>query len=155
MTLDIRDKDVKNFFMVAFSDTVRATSNTRYGEFKLFLGTPIKATYGSEWENITTVLYYAPLNTLKSEKNVKLIVKPKKARVRGDPTFYQGEDYDLNKSLRLEQLHIVTDAVFYDEETNELTYNFDISLVGSSWNIDLDIKKIEAKGKNIRKADRP
>lgn len=33
---DIKDKDVKNFFRVAFSDTVRASSNTRYGEFKLF-----------------------------------------------------------------------------------------------------------------------
>jgi len=33
---NIKDKDIKNFFMVAFSDTVRASSNTRYGEFKLF-----------------------------------------------------------------------------------------------------------------------
>jgi len=33
---DIKDKDIKNFFFVAFSDTVRASSNTRYGEFKLF-----------------------------------------------------------------------------------------------------------------------
>ena len=32
----IKDRDIKNFFLVAFSDTVRASSNTRYGEFKLF-----------------------------------------------------------------------------------------------------------------------
>ena len=33
---NIKDKDVRDFFMVAFSETVRASSNTRYGEFKLF-----------------------------------------------------------------------------------------------------------------------
>ncbi len=33
---DIKDKDVRNFFLVAFSETVRLASNTRNDEFKLF-----------------------------------------------------------------------------------------------------------------------
>jgi len=32
----VRDRDVKDFFLVSFSETVRAASNTRSGEFKLF-----------------------------------------------------------------------------------------------------------------------
>ncbi len=32
----IKNKDVRDFFLVAFSETVRAASNTRSGEFKLF-----------------------------------------------------------------------------------------------------------------------
>lgn len=32
----IQDKDVKDFFLVAFSETVRDVSNTRNGEFKLY-----------------------------------------------------------------------------------------------------------------------
>lgn len=32
---EIKDEDVKNFFMVAFSETVRLSSNTKNGEFKL------------------------------------------------------------------------------------------------------------------------
>lgn len=32
---NINDKDIKDFFMVAFSETVREVSNTRNGEFKL------------------------------------------------------------------------------------------------------------------------
>ena len=33
---NIEDKDVKDFFLVAFSETVRNVSNTRNGEFKLY-----------------------------------------------------------------------------------------------------------------------
>lgn len=33
---DIKNSDVRNFFLVAFSETVRYASNTRNGEFKLF-----------------------------------------------------------------------------------------------------------------------
>jgi len=33
---DIKNQDVRNFFLVAFSETVRYASNTRNGEFKLF-----------------------------------------------------------------------------------------------------------------------
>ncbi|MFH0732049.1 MAG: transcriptional repressor LexA [Candidatus Omnitrophota bacterium] len=33
---DIKNKDIKNFFLVAFSETARFTSNMRNGEFKLF-----------------------------------------------------------------------------------------------------------------------
>lgn len=33
---DIKNSDVRNFFLVAFSETVRYVSNTRNGEFKLF-----------------------------------------------------------------------------------------------------------------------
>ncbi|MBM3253965.1 MAG: transcriptional repressor LexA [Candidatus Omnitrophica bacterium] len=33
---NIKDKNIKNFFLVAFSETVRTASNTRNGEFKLF-----------------------------------------------------------------------------------------------------------------------
>jgi len=33
--LDIKDKDIKQFFMVAFSEVVRSASNTKNGEFKL------------------------------------------------------------------------------------------------------------------------
>lgn len=32
---DIKDKDIRNFFMVAFSETVRYSSNTKTSEFKL------------------------------------------------------------------------------------------------------------------------
>lgn len=32
----IQDKDIRNFFLVAFSETVRNVSNTRKGEFKLY-----------------------------------------------------------------------------------------------------------------------
>jgi len=32
---EIEDEDIRNFFMVAFSETVRLTSNTKNGEFKL------------------------------------------------------------------------------------------------------------------------
>ena len=32
----IKDKDIKDFFLVAFSETVRNASNTRNGEFKLY-----------------------------------------------------------------------------------------------------------------------
>ena len=33
---DIKNKDIRDFFLVAFSETVRYASNTRNGEFKLF-----------------------------------------------------------------------------------------------------------------------
>ena len=33
---DIKNQDIRNFFLVAFSETVRYASNTRNGEFKLF-----------------------------------------------------------------------------------------------------------------------
>ncbi len=33
---EIADKDIKDFFLIAFSETVRANSNTRNGEYKLY-----------------------------------------------------------------------------------------------------------------------
>ncbi len=37
----IKDKDIKDFFLVAFSETVRNVSNTRNGEYKLYRMSPI------------------------------------------------------------------------------------------------------------------
>jgi len=122
-----------------------------YGTFKLFLGSPLQLNTGGGCNNVTTVLYYSPANKVKVEKDVKLIVKKK--RLRGDPTFFRGTDY--NNDTRLSKIHIITDAVLYDEETNELTYNFVLSYYESDVPKDMKVTKILAEGKNIVLADIP
>lgn len=124
-----------------------------YGTFKMFLGSPMKVSYGGDWEDAVTVNYYSPMDTIKSEGNVKLVVRPKRARVRGDPTFYRGIDF--RNDTRLEQVHVVTDAVFFDEETNELTYNFEIEITGNGIPMNMSVSSIEARGDRIVKADMP
>jgi hypothetical protein len=93
-----------------------------YGKFGIFLGTPLQVDMGDGWRNFTTAVYYSPMLTSKTQDNVKLVVKPKKTKVRGDPTFYRGTDYD--NSTKIDHISMETDAIFYDQDTNELTYNF-------------------------------
>lgn len=40
--LKIEDKDIKDFFLIAFSETIRLVSNRRNGEFKMYRMTPEK-----------------------------------------------------------------------------------------------------------------
>ena len=65
----------------------------------------------------------------------------------------RGTDY--NNDTRLSKIHIITDAVLYDEETNELTYNFVLSYYESDVPKDMKVTKILAEGKNIVLADIP
>ena len=123
------------------------------GTFQLFLGRPLKIDYGNGYENITTVLYYSPLQTIKLQKDVKLIVKPKKKRIRGDPVFYRGIDY--TNETRLDRLKIEVDAVIYDEETDDLIYNFEIGIGDGVIPDNPSITEIIVTGENIREAMLP
>lgn len=111
-----------------------------YGTFGMFLGKPMRFDRGDGWYNVTTVVYYSPLQTVKAQQDVKLIVKPKKARLRGDPEFFRGIDF-RNDTIAY-SLHIITDAVIYDEETNLLTYNFVVQV--GSIPMKAEILKVEA-----------
>lgn len=130
-----------------------------YGTFAMYLGKPMKLDTGDGWRNVTTVIYYSPLQTVKAQQDVKLIVKPKKARLRGDPEFFRGIDF-RNDTIAY-SLHIVIDAVIYDEESNLLTYNFVVQV--GSHPIGVDITKVEAiltdkgkeKGYTLNKAQVP
>lgn len=130
-----------------------------YGTFGMFLGKPLKFDRGDGWSNVTTIIYYSPFQTVKAQQDVKLIVKPKKARLRGDPEFFRGIDF-RNDTIAY-SLHIITDAVIYDEETNLLTYNFVVQI--GSQPIEIDILKVEAilteegkeKGYTLNEAQMP
>lgn len=130
-----------------------------YGTFGMYLGKPMKFDRGDGWRNVTTVIYYSPFQTVKAQQDVKLILKPKKARLRGDPEFIRGVDF--RNDTKAYSIHIITDAVFYDEETNLLTYNFVVRV--SSMSIKPKIVNVEAiltergkeKGYTLVKAEIP
>src|SRR3989344_3497794 len=95
---ELKNKDVKNFFLVAFSETVRDVSNTRNREYKLYRMNPemmkkhkpdtISTFRQKLEENITRMAQYFE----ESNKDCKVNILPEDSRHK---TSIQDEEVDL------------------------------------------------------------
>lgn len=129
--LEYSNIHIKNFFMVAFSETVRLVSNTRNGEFKLYR-MPVEKL--EVWNPDVLEIYFDIVQrNLKGNKDLWDILKDKKLKV----SITKGSSFQLpyaDESMDL----LVTSPPYGDSRTTVAYGQY--SRLSAQW-LDLEIDK--------------
>ncbi len=110
---EIEDEPIKNFFLVAFSETVRKSSNTRCGEYKLFRIPEHKL---KDWNPNAISIFLQILN-----RNIKLSVDYYRSKqmkmVEEGKIQAKVVLHDVRKSVEFESDIVVTSPPYGDSRT--------------------------------------
>lgn len=129
--LEYSNIHIKNFFMVAFSETVRLVSNTRNGEFKLYR-MPVEKL--EAWDPDVLEIYFDIVQrNLKGNKDLWDILKDKKTKV----SITKGSSFQLPYSDESMDL-LVTSPPYGDSKTTVAYGQY--SRLSAQW-LDLEIEK--------------
>lgn len=123
---DIKDKDLRDYFMIAFSETTRLVSNRRNGEFKMYRMKPEKvATYNPDVRN--TFLDTLSSNIAKMKDLIDRVKTKNLGRVH-----LSYEDSRLLNSVPDESIDIVITSPPYGDSRTTVAYG-QFSRVSLQW----------------------
>lgn len=123
--LTIQDIDIKNFFLIAFSETIRLVSNKRNGEFKMYRMTPEKILKFNP--NVKEVFVRQLLKNI--DKEIEFINEIKDASIKVTIT---GDDAKNLKNIPNNSIDLIITSPPYGDSKTTVAYG-EFSRLSLQW----------------------
>lgn len=126
----IDDEEIRLFFQVAFSETVRESSNTRNEEFKLYRYSDDKLTKFNP--DVFSIMSSKLQRNFDGYKKYKVIIENLKHRPRADVYGFNTVDGIPENSIQLESVDIVVTSPPYGDSGTTVAYG-QYSRLSAAW----------------------